>query len=138
VCSSDPVGDVDSFRRAAHSLKTKSKNFGAPELAGPGEVADPGWGVTRLAVQVGARLATLEAEESLLTELFDSLTEGAIAVDSTRQVMRINDVGRVLADCAAAGCGVEDLEVGRADLEDVFLQLVADQPCAATSAGARA
>jgi ABC-2 type transport system ATP-binding protein len=38
------------------------------------------------------------------------------------------DVGRVLAACAAAGCEVEDLEVGRADLEDVFLQLMADQP----------
>jgi ABC-2 type transport system ATP-binding protein len=38
------------------------------------------------------------------------------------------DVGRVLAACAAAGCEVDDLEVGRADLEDVFLQLVADRP----------
>jgi len=37
------------------------------------------------------------------------------------------DVGRVLADCAAAGCEIEDLEVGRADLEDVFLQLMADR-----------
>jgi ABC-2 type transport system ATP-binding protein len=38
------------------------------------------------------------------------------------------DVGRVLAACAAAGCEVDDLEVGRADLEDVFLQLMADRP----------
>ena len=38
------------------------------------------------------------------------------------------DVGQVLADCAAAGCIVEDLEVGRADLEDVFLQLMSDKP----------
>jgi len=38
------------------------------------------------------------------------------------------DVARVLADCAAVGCVVEDLEVGRADLEDVFLQLMADRP----------
>jgi ABC-2 type transport system ATP-binding protein len=38
------------------------------------------------------------------------------------------DVSRVLADCAAAGCVVEDLEVGRADLEDVFLQLMAERP----------
>ena len=68
-----------------------------PPLAAPGEVGDLARAVHRLAEQLGARLATLEAEESLLTELFDSLTEGAIAVDATRQVMRINDVGRVLA-----------------------------------------
>jgi len=56
----------------------------------------------------------------------------------TLRLAQAADVGRVLADCAAAGCGVEDLEVGRADLEDVFLQLVADQPSVAMSAGARA
>jgi ABC-2 type transport system ATP-binding protein len=37
------------------------------------------------------------------------------------------DVGRVLAECQAAGCEIEDLEVGRADLEDVFLQLMAER-----------
>ncbi|MDQ3187766.1 MAG: ABC transporter ATP-binding protein [Pseudomonadota bacterium] len=37
------------------------------------------------------------------------------------------DVGRVLAECQAAGCQIDDLEVGRADLEDVFLQLMADR-----------
>jgi two-component system, OmpR family, phosphate regulon sensor histidine kinase PhoR len=68
-----------------------------PALSAPGEVGDLARAVHRLAEQLGARLATLEAEESLLTELFDSLTEGAIAVDASRQVMRINDVGRVLA-----------------------------------------
>lgn len=68
-----------------------------PALAAPGEVGDLARDVHRLAEQLGARLATLEAEESLLTELFDSLTEGAIAVDASRQVMRINDVGRQLA-----------------------------------------
>ena len=68
-----------------------------PALSAPGEVGDLARAVHRLAEQLGARLATLEAEESLLTELFDSLTEGAIAVDASRQVMRINDVGRRLA-----------------------------------------
>ncbi len=68
-----------------------------PALSAPGEVGDLARAIHRLAEQLGARLATLEAEESLLTELFDSLTEGAIAVDASRQVMRINDVGRVLA-----------------------------------------
>jgi signal transduction histidine kinase len=68
-----------------------------PSLSAPGEVGDLSRAVHRLAEQLGARLATLEAEESLLTELFDSLNEGAIAVDATRQVVRINDVGRQLA-----------------------------------------
>ncbi len=53
----------------------------------------------------------------------------------TLRLAQASDVGRVLADCAAAGCVVEDLEVGRADLEDVFLQLVADQPSIAEPAG---
>lgn len=69
-----------------------------PVLSAPGEVGDLARAVHRLAEQLGARLATLEAEESLLTELFDSLTEGAIAVDAGRQVMRINDTGRQLAN----------------------------------------
>lgn len=48
---------------------------------------------------------------------------------SRNRLKRIRgDVAQVLADCAAAGCGVEELEVGHADLEDVFLQLVSDQP----------
>jgi ABC-2 type transport system ATP-binding protein len=40
------------------------------------------------------------------------------------------EVARVLEECAAAGCVVEELEVGRANLEDVFLQLMADRPVA--------
>ena len=47
-----------------------------------------------------------------------------------------DEVARVLAECAAAECTVEELEVGRADLEDVFLQLMAERPAARVSAGA--
>mgnify|MGYP003397200424 CR=1 FL=1 len=47
-------------------------------------------------------------------------------------------VGRVLADCAAAGCIVEELEVGRADLEDVFMQLISDKPAQRIATGAAA
>jgi len=46
----------------------------------------------------------------------------------TLRLANANDVARVLADCAAAGCEVEDLEVGQADLEDVFLQIMSDRP----------
>ncbi|HQR19835.1 MAG TPA: ABC transporter ATP-binding protein [Burkholderiaceae bacterium] len=49
----------------------------------------------------------------------------------TLRLAHAGEVARVLADCAAAGCTVEDLEVGRADLEDVFLQLMSDRPPAA-------
>jgi two-component system, OmpR family, phosphate regulon sensor histidine kinase PhoR len=88
-----PIGEL---RDVAQSLAAGDLSR-RPEIAAPGEVGDLARAVHRLAEQLGARLATLEAEESLLTELFDSLTEGAIAVDASRQVMRINDVGRVLA-----------------------------------------
>jgi ABC-2 type transport system ATP-binding protein len=48
----------------------------------------------------------------------------------TLRLAHSDEVARVLAECAAAGCTVEDLEVGHADLEDVFLQLMADRPAA--------
>jgi ABC-2 type transport system ATP-binding protein len=38
----------------------------------------------------------------------------------------VADVENVLSALRTAGCGVEDLEVGHADLEDVFLQLMRD------------
>jgi two-component system, OmpR family, phosphate regulon sensor histidine kinase PhoR len=88
-----PIGEL---RDVAQSLAAGDLSR-RPAISAPGEVGDLARAVHRLAEQLGARLATLEAEESLLTELFDSLTEGAIAVDASRQVMRINDVGRVLA-----------------------------------------
>ena len=48
----------------------------------------------------------------------------------TLRLAHSDEVARVLSECAAAGCTVEDLEVGHADLEDVFLQLMADRPAA--------
>jgi len=56
----------------------------------------------------------------------------------TLRLAHSDEVARVLAECAAAGCTVEDLEVGRADLEDVFLQLMADRPAARLPAGVAA
>jgi ABC-2 type transport system ATP-binding protein len=47
------------------------------------------------------------------------------------------EVAQVLTDCASAGCVVEDLDVGHADLEDVFLQLVADAPVVSRAGVAR-
>jgi len=48
----------------------------------------------------------------------------------TLRLAQPRDVAQVLADCDSVGCAVEELEVGHADLEDVFLQLVADPPMA--------
>jgi len=56
----------------------------------------------------------------------------------TLRLAHSDEVGRILADCAAAGCVVEDLEVGRADLEDVFLQLMSERPAAPAPLGAAA
>ena len=98
-----------------------------PALSAPGEVGDLARAVHRLAEQLGARLATLEAEESLLTELFDSLTEGAIAVDSSRQVMRINDVGRVLAKVDGEVPFAVDRLPNTADLRDALERALSGQ-----------
>ena len=56
----------------------------------------------------------------------------------TLRLAHSDEVARVLSECAAAGCTVEDLEVGHADLEDVFLQLMADRPAARMPAGVTA
>ena len=38
------------------------------------------------------------------------------------------EVEAILATLHAAGCQPEDLEIGRADLEDVFLEIMKDAP----------
>ena len=46
-----------------------------------------------------------------------------------RYVLRVGQPGEVesvLAACRAAGCRIDDIEVGHADLEDVFLQVMSD------------
>jgi two-component system phosphate regulon sensor histidine kinase PhoR len=67
-----------------------------PTLAAPGEVGQLAIAVHRLAEQLGARLTALEAEEALLTALFDALNEGVLAVDGHQRVVRINATGREL------------------------------------------
>jgi ABC-2 type transport system ATP-binding protein len=46
----------------------------------------------------------------------------------TLRLAQASDVERVLAECRLANCGIDEVEVGRADLEDVFLQLTGDRP----------
>ena len=55
--------------------------------------------------------------------------------------LRLNDaaeVTQILAECAGAGCAIDELEVGTADLEDVFLQLTSDAPASRSAAAIRA
>ena len=67
-----------------------------PSLTAPGEVGDLAIALHRLGEQLGTRVSALEAEDSLLTALFDSLNEGVIAVDARQRVVRINATGRHL------------------------------------------
>ena len=98
----------------------------------------------RIAMLKGGRVIALDTTRALLSRLAGlQLTMRprgtppasvfAHRIDERDGVLTLrladaNDVARVLADCAAAGCEVEDLEVGRADLEDVFLQIMSDRP----------
>jgi two-component system, OmpR family, phosphate regulon sensor histidine kinase PhoR len=67
-----------------------------PTLKAPGEVGDLAEALRELAEQLSARLRALEADETLLVQLTESLNEGVIAVDTRRMVMRINETGRRL------------------------------------------
>ncbi len=67
-----------------------------PMLRAPGEVGDLAAALRELAEQLSARLRALEADETLLVQLTESLNEGVIAVDTGRQVVRINETARRL------------------------------------------
>ena len=98
----------------------------------------------RIAMLKGGRLIALDTTRALLSRLaglqmtmrpLGTPPASVLAhrIDERDGVLTLrladaSDVARVLADCEAAGCEIEDLEVGRADLEDVFLQIVSDRP----------
>jgi ABC-2 type transport system ATP-binding protein len=65
-------------------------------------------------------LGTLPA--SVLSHRIDE-RDGAVVL----RLAQPDDVAEVLIECRRAGCVIDDVEVGRADLEDVFLQLMADR-----------
>ena len=67
-----------------------------PTLRAPGEVGDLQQALRELAAQLSARLHALEADETLLVQLTESLNEGVIAVDTSRRVVRINETARRL------------------------------------------
>ncbi|MCC6318327.1 MAG: HAMP domain-containing protein [Gemmatimonadaceae bacterium] len=67
-----------------------------PSLAAPGEVGELARAFHRLAEQLTARLAALEADEALLRAVSDSLSEGVVALDARQQVLHLNDGAREL------------------------------------------
>ena len=67
-----------------------------PALTAPGEVGDLATAVHRLAEQLGARLAALQAEEDLTVALTEALSEGVVAVDGRQRVVRLNAMARLL------------------------------------------
>ncbi|HET6680912.1 MAG TPA: ATP-binding protein [Gemmatimonadaceae bacterium] len=61
-----------------------------PPLSAPGEVGELASAIHRLAEQLSARLAALDAEEGLMNNLAESLNEGVLAIDARQQVVRTN------------------------------------------------
>ena len=72
-----------------------------PALSAPGEVGDLATALHRLAEQLSARMAALEADRTLLAAVVGSLEEGVIAVDSSGRVVQANDAARRLLDLTA-------------------------------------
>jgi len=67
-----------------------------PSLSAPGEVGELASAVRRMAEQLETRLVALQTEDDLLGALVESLSEGVVAVDAQRRIIRINRSGREL------------------------------------------
>ncbi len=67
-----------------------------PTLHAPGEIGDLAKALRELADQLQTRLQRLAADEGMVVQLTESLLEGVLAVDTSRQVVRINETGRQL------------------------------------------
>lgn len=84
---------VEELRDVAQSIADGDLEK-RPHLNAPGEVGELAEALKRLAGQLSARLRALEADETLLVQLTESLNEGVLAVDTERMVVRINETGR--------------------------------------------
>jgi ABC-2 type transport system ATP-binding protein len=76
-----------------------------------------------------ARISGLQLALKLRGPLPVQLAGQVIERAGDRTVLKVAqpaDVEAVLAACRSAGCSIEDIEVGHADLEDVFLQVMSD------------
>jgi ABC-2 type transport system ATP-binding protein len=76
-----------------------------------------------------ARLSGVQLALKLRGDLPAQLGAQVLERSAERTVLRVAhpaDVESVLAACRMAGCQIDDIEVGHADLEDVFLQVMSD------------
>jgi ABC-2 type transport system ATP-binding protein len=74
------------------------------------------------------RLADVRISMRLEGTLPEALRARVIEESATRVTLHLgsaSEVEGVLATCRAAGCTIDELDVGHADLEDVFMQLMA-------------
>jgi len=107
----------------------------------------------RIAMLKGGRIVALEATRDLLGRIAGvqvamrlhgplppALRPRVVAEKPGRIVLRLShsrDVGAALQACRDFGSDIEELEVGPADLEDVFVQVMADAADASSGAPAR-
>jgi two-component system phosphate regulon sensor histidine kinase PhoR len=89
---SRPVEELRDVARALAAGDLERR----PNLRAPGEVGELANALRTLADQLSGRLRALEADETLLLQLTESLNEGVIAVDTARRVVRLNETARRL------------------------------------------
>ena len=65
-------------------------------LVGPGEIGDLASALRRMADELSARIGALEAEDTLMLALIESLNEGVVAFDKRGRALRINGSARRL------------------------------------------
>lgn len=73
-----------------------------PALSAPGEVGDLAAALHRMTEQLSSRLATMQADEALMTAVLESLEEGVLALDELGMVVRMNQRARRLLDVATS------------------------------------
>ena len=76
-----------------------------------------------------ARVSGVKMALQLRGPLPPALAPQLVERDGDRYVLKVAqpaDVESVLAACRSAGCQIDDIEVGHADLEEVFLQVMSD------------
>jgi len=89
---SRPITDLRDVAQSIASGERKRH----PALSAPGEVGDLADAIHRLAEQLEMRLTALDAEQSRLSALVETLNEGVLAITSEHEVVRINATGRRL------------------------------------------
>ena len=76
------------------------------------------------AMQLSLRLAS-----GVLPPELRALETDVPPADARHHLLRLNsydEVESILAQCRAAGCTFEEIEIRKADLEDVFVQIMHD------------